>query len=258
MPSAGARTRAFPKGFSQEAVEHRLEATRSVSAAVKSLRLSRHNPLLCGRNPDLEVGEPLTTTISQPASLALMLDAAKTGDTPIAMLTRRLAAGEEAAFREFHAEYFVRLFRYLIVCTRGDEEAARDALQETLIRLVRHVRCFDEKKAFWDWLTVLARSAAADGGRRRSRYGSLLARFALTGAPAPEPPPMNGTMHEALERSLEELAPEDRALLARKYEEGVGVRQIAAESGTTESAVESRLVRIRRHLRLLIFKQLEP
>jgi len=65
-------------------------------------------------------------------------------------------------------------------------------------------------------------------------------------------------MHEALERSLEELAPEDRALLARKYEEGVGVRQIAAESGTKESAVESRLVRIRRHLRLLIFKQLEP
>ena len=66
-----------------------------------------------------------------------MLDAASTGETAIAALTGRLAAGDEAAFREFHAAYFPRLFRYLIVCARGDEEAARDALQETTPRRMR-------------------------------------------------------------------------------------------------------------------------
>jgi DNA-directed RNA polymerase specialized sigma24 family protein len=64
-------------------------------------------------------------------------------------------------------------------------------------------------------------------------------------------------MHEALERGLEELPPDDRALLARKYEEGAGVRQIAMDSGTSESAVESRLVRIRRQLRMIIFRKLD-
>jgi RNA polymerase sigma-70 factor (ECF subfamily) len=185
-----------------------------------------------------------------------MLEAALPGDSAIAALTRRMATGDEAAFRDFHAEYFSRLFRYLIVCCRGDEEAARDALQETMVRVVRHVRCFQDEKAFWDWLTVLARSAAVDGGRKRSRYGNLLTRFARTTVPTPVPP-MNGAIHEALERGLEELPPDDRALLFRKYEEGAGVRQIALDSGTSESAVESRLVRIRRQLRELIFLQLK-
>ncbi len=187
-----------------------------------------------------------------------MLDALPHAEPPIALLTRRLAAGEEEAFREFHAAYFRRLFRYLIVCTRGNEEAARDALQETLIRVVRHVRRFDDEKAFWDWLTVLARSAAADGGRRRSRYGDLLSRFARWSAPEAVPLRINGEIHEALENALKQLRPEDRVLLARKYDEGAAVRAIATENGTTESAVESRLVRIRRQLRSLIFQQLKP
>jgi len=187
-----------------------------------------------------------------------MLDAASTGETAIAALTGRLAAGDEAAFREFHAAYFPRLFRYLIVCARGDEEAARDALQETMVRLVRHVRRFDDEQVFWDWLTVLARSAAADGGRRRTRYLAFLSRFAKTAAVIPvEPPPINGAMHEALKRGLEQLTQQDRALLVRKYDEGAGVRDIAREAGTTESAIESRLVRVRRALRELMFKHLE-
>jgi RNA polymerase sigma-70 factor (ECF subfamily) len=185
-----------------------------------------------------------------------MLEAALPGDSSISLLTRRMAAGDERAFREFHGEYFARLFRYLIVCARGDEEAAREALQETLVRVVRHVRCFHDEKAFWDWLTVLARSAAADGRRKRSRYGDLLARFARSSVAVPEPP-INGAIHEALERGLAELPPDDRALLFRKYEEGAGVRQIALDSGTSESAVESRLVRIRRQLRELTFLQLK-
>src|ERR1051325_3867078 len=81
-------------------------------------------------------------------------------------LTRRLAAGEEAAFREFHVAYFDRLLRYLLVVARGDEDAARDALQETFVRVVRHAKRFDCEDAFWSWLTLLARSAAADGGRK--------------------------------------------------------------------------------------------
>ena len=52
----------------------------------------------------------------------------------VAALTRALARGDEAAFREFYGAYFDRLLRYLLVVTGGDETAAREALQLTLVR----------------------------------------------------------------------------------------------------------------------------
>jgi DNA-directed RNA polymerase specialized sigma24 family protein len=108
---------------------------------------------------------------------------------PIAALTRRLAAGEEDAFREFHAQYFDRLHEFLLVVARGQEHEAREALQETLVRVARRARTFDDEDAFWCWLKAVARNAARDAGRKRTRCCKLLPALS---APLrqPHPPPM--------------------------------------------------------------------
>src|SRR5436190_1528005 len=95
-----------------------------------------------------------------------------------AALTSGLAAHEEDAFRQFQAAYFDRLLRYHLVIAHGDEHAAQEALQETLLRVARHARRFDDAGTFWCWLTVLARSAAADSGRKRNRYWRLISSYA--------------------------------------------------------------------------------
>src|SRR5206468_7284685 len=87
-----------------------------------------------------------------------------------------VAKGDEGAYRQFHEAYFGRLLGYLRVVT-GDEQLAREALQATLLRVVRHARRFESEEAFWSWLTVLARSSAADERRRSNRYASFLDRF---------------------------------------------------------------------------------
>src|SRR5438034_3100709 len=104
--------------------------------------------------------------------------AGKADEKEIRELTSGLAVGDEEAFREFHAAYFGRLLRYLFVVTHGDEQAAHDALQETMTRVVRYARRFDSEEAFWSWLTVLARSAVSDAGRKRSRYWRLIKDYA--------------------------------------------------------------------------------
>jgi hypothetical protein len=72
-------------------------------------------------------------------------DAAATGASvpTLSALTRRMAGGAEDAFREFHAAWFQRLFRYVFVLMRGNEAAACDVTQETLLRVVRHIRAFE-------------------------------------------------------------------------------------------------------------------
>lgn len=170
----------------------------------------------------------------------------------VAELTARLALGEEAAFREFHAAYFAPLSRYVLVLMRGDEAAARDVTQETLLRVVRYVKRFAEEGVFWDWLARLARTAAADHGRKSSRYRRLLALFAWQ-QPREMAPPGDNTIAQALASALAAIPADEQALLAKKYDQHTSVRDIAAASGLSETAVESRLARIRRALRDAVF-----
>lgn len=200
--------------------------------------------------------------MSRPSTAAdSVASAANVVQADIAALTERLAAGNEDAFRQFHAAYFDRLMRYLIVVTRGDEEAARDALQETFMRVVRHARRFDSEAAFWSWLTVLARSAALDGGRKRQRYWQTLRNYAHSLFHSNATPDSNDNFEEQLlTLSLEglgALSAEDRELVEGKYLRGASVRELAVASGLSEKAVESRLGRARRLLRERVLKGLK-
>ncbi len=174
-------------------------------------------------------------------------------------LTACMAANDESAYRAFFDLYLGRLKRYLLVVTSGQEEAAHEALQLTLLRVVRHIRRFDSEAVFWSWLTVLARSSVVDEERKRQRYWAALDRFcwwskarqAITSDEAED------RLQGLLEEGLAALPAEDRALIKQKYYDSRSVKDLAAEHATTESAMESRLVRIRRKLKEAIVAQLK-
>ena len=187
--------------------------------------------------------------------------AASAVQTSIRALTRGLAAGDEEAFREFHSAYFNRLLRYLFVATKGDEHAAREALQETMTRVVRYARPFDSEEVFWSWLTALARSAIVDAGRKRQRYWRLLKGYALFWH-APEPQLVNQSdtdeyLNELLQEGLKHLDSVDRSLVEGKYLGKSSLRELADQFGLTERAVESRLLRARRQLKTELLKRLK-
>jgi RNA polymerase sigma factor (sigma-70 family) len=176
----------------------------------------------------------------------------------IPRLTRRMAKGEEEAYHCFHDAYYTRLLAYLLVLTR-DEQLARDALQATLLRVVRHAKRFESEDAFWSWLTVLARSSVSDERRRSTRYFSFLERFFHHRTIEDQAPIEQNTspLEERLNTALDALEPEDRQLLERKYLSGEPVRQIAQTIRLSEKAVESRLVRVRQKLREMMLAQLK-
>lgn len=185
---------------------------------------------------------------------------AETSDNPsaagsIALLTQRMAAGDEEAFRRFHQLYFDRLYQFLLAVARGRDQEARDALQETFVRVARSARRFESEEVFWCWLKAVARNAARDAGRKQRRYFDFLQRFALN----PPVQPNGCDLGAVLEECLGELNPADRELIESKYLNGETVRELSAVEGTTEKAVESRLMRLRRRLRERLLEKLrEP
>jgi len=177
----------------------------------------------------------------------------------VAALTRRMKEGDEMAYRTFYDTYYSRLWRYLLVVTSGNEEASSEALQAALVRVVRYIKVFPDDTAFWGWLTVLARSALSDQSRGRRRYLAFLDHFtrhAQLQQVLPDQPAADSKLLTLLETNLAEMPSEERELVEAKYFESRSVREIAQGLGTTEKAVESRLVRVRRKLKAAVLEGL--
>jgi RNA polymerase sigma-70 factor (ECF subfamily) len=201
---------------------------------------------------NVQSSEPCPATADEPPQGAL--------DIP--GLTRRMAGGDEMAWRMFYNAYFDRLWRYLLVVAAGNEDTAREALQLALVRAARHIKVFPDEHVFWSWLTVLARSAFADETKKQRRYFSFLDRFTgqsdiqLDGTGDIQ---ANDQLKNLLERHVALLSPDERIVIEQKYFAHRAVREIAHELQTTEKAVESKLSRIRKKLKDAVLADLnEP
>jgi RNA polymerase sigma-70 factor (ECF subfamily) len=199
---------------------------------------------------DIQTSSPRFAAADRPAH--------ETPDSPV--LTRAMAGGDETAYRIFYDVYFDRLLRYLLVVTGGNEEAASEALQLALVRVVRHVKVFETEAIFWSWLTVLARSALADESRKRRRYFSFLEKFTRhqeTGPGAMNNGEADEQLRALLARKLIALPDDEWQLVKQKYILRQSVREIADGQQTTEKAVESKLSRVRRKLKDAVLAELK-
>jgi RNA polymerase sigma-70 factor, ECF subfamily len=167
-------------------------------------------------------------------------------DRDLASLTRALVRGDEAAWVQFHGDYSSRIHRYLLVLLKGDPDAAAEVLQVTFTRIARHMRGFEDEAALWHWLARIARTCAIDELRKRGRREESLRDFSNVPEPAPAD---DGPWAEVLHQGLLQLDGAESDLLRRKYVEGMSVRELAAASGDSEKATESKLTRARNRLR---------
>ena len=166
-----------------------------------------------------------------------------------------MARGDREAFDLFYHEYFYRIYRYLLVMAGGQEEPAREALQEGMIRIVRYMKPLPDAGALWNWLRRVLRSAFIDQLRRAGEAEALALEQA--GEPAArEPDDADEVLLEHLRACLAGLPAGERRLVEGKYLEGRSYAELAATAGLTERAVESRLARARRKLRAGVARRL--
>ena len=89
--------------------------------------------------------------------------------TPLLLATIRAAqAGDQRAFEDLMiaSQQRVAVLAWRIL---GDREEVKDAVQETFIRLFRHLRRYDERRDFFGWLFRIAVNVCRDLERRRRR-----------------------------------------------------------------------------------------
>jgi RNA polymerase sigma-70 factor (ECF subfamily) len=214
------------------------------------------------------VGEgTMNTTNNQAALHGRMLNAragshrprvleGKKAPSAVHDMTARIARGDHEAFDRFYSDYFPRLHRYLLVASGGKEETVKDTLQETMMRVIRHMKPFNEPDHLWNWLRRIARTALIDQLRKGKKRPSEVPLLFPEGLPVEGGKDPDHELKGHLLASLARLDEGERAMVEAKYFHNKSYEDLAKDGKTTPKAVESRLARIRKKLKNTILERL--
>ncbi len=152
-------------------------------------------------------------------------------------------------------QYQHRLLRYLIYLS-GNRELAEDLFQETWIRVLERGHQYDGKHEFSTWLYSVARNLTIDYLRKKSPVSldALMEdRLLQDKDHAPLEPPDTKPMawevvqqHEQAERinaALIGIPAEYREAIVLRFQDGLGLEEIAAVIAAPLGTVKSRLYR---------------
>lgn len=167
-------------------------------------------------------------------------------------MTQAIARGDDQAFKEFYDAYFLRIYRYLLVLNSGKEDLVADALQDCMIRIVRHMKPFQDSGALWNWIRSLAKSAFIDQVRKRNRSRAELPLV----SELKEREDGDTELKEQLRACLKDLKPQEKRMIEGKYFLGKTYEELAKEERVTPKAIESRLARIRAKMRQRMLESL--
>jgi RNA polymerase sigma-70 factor (ECF subfamily) len=184
-----------------------------------------------------------------------MLKNAAAGD---AELIASMLKGDEVAFRQFFEGYFPRLYRFATPRVGGDTDAAKEVVQETLIKAMRNLSTYRGEAALFSWLCQICRRQIVDYLRAQKRHSDQILlvedsdemRAVLESIAGPvSDEPGHGYNAEETRRLVQSVL--DRLpnrygdVLEWKYVEGRSVEEIAQALGVGQIAAQSLLARAR-------------
>lgn len=185
-------------------------------------------------------------------------------------LVRALQRGDDAAFASLvrdHGAPLLATARRML----GNEDDARDALQEAFLSAFRAIKSFEEKSRLGTWLHRITVNAVLMKLRTRRRCcersaEELLPKFTGDGHHVEPPCPWSDRAVRALQskessallwRAIDQLPPQFREVIVLRDIEGLSTEEAGVHLGITKNAVKIRLHRARQSLRTLLDDCLE-
>jgi RNA polymerase sigma-70 factor (ECF subfamily) len=173
-------------------------------------------------------------------------------------------AGEKRAFGELVERYQNRLLNF-VYRTTGDRERAEDLVQETFIRVYRHLHRFDQSKKFSTWAYTIASNLAKNELRNRSRnplvlFQTLRKNWDADTRPLewedntyrPDDLFRKRHLKSLVDSAVEQLPEHHRSVFVLREMEGKTYEEIAEITGANLGTVKSRLNRARNNFAQLI------
>ena len=164
--------------------------------------------------------------------------------------------GRQAAYREFLARHRETVFR-LVRATIGDSHEALDVTQEVFVSAFAALKRYDSDRPFVVWLKRIAINKCRDWARRRAVRSFFTRAKPLEDAPdvgdeaaSPEQQASDRMELQRVYEAMRKLPANLREVLVLRGVEGASQAETAGILGLSGKAVETRLHRARKLLRV--------
>jgi RNA polymerase sigma-70 factor (ECF subfamily) len=177
--------------------------------------------------------------------------------------------GERSRFRELVERYDQKLLNFINRII-GDRERSEDLVQETFIRVYKHLGRFDREKKFSTWVYTIASNLAKNELRNRTRNPIVLLENLVQdwdddhrplefadSSNRPDDLFMKRHLRETVEKAVEKLPAHHRLVFILRETEGKSYEEIAEITGCSLGTVKSRLNRARNNFAAIVAPMLE-
>ncbi len=142
---------------------------------------------------------------------------------------RRCLNGEDEAFTELVEHYRERAY-WVAYGNVGDQEVARDLVQDAFVRVYKSLHQFDLDRSFKPWFYQIVRNLCVDWLRKNGRYNEISMEHMGPqdgGEPSPDTESHNREMRERVHEVLQELPEKYRLVLTLREFENLDCKEIA-------------------------------
>jgi RNA polymerase sigma-70 factor (ECF subfamily) len=192
----------------------------------------------------------------QPNPNPAAADAALTDEEIVA----RVRGGQPRLFELLMRRHNQRVYRAARAILRDDGEA-EDVMQDAYVRAYGHLHEFEGRARFSTWLTRIAVHEALARARRGRRFQPLDQETQSMPTLPRSSPEQLASDHEVsavLERAIDSLSDEFRAVFVLRAVEEMSGAETAECLGISEETVKTRLFRARARLQETLLQAFEP
>lgn len=162
---------------------------------------------------------------------------------PIALLIARAQSGDADAFDQL---MICNERRVVAIAWRllGNRDDARDAAQETFLRVYRHLHKFDLERDFGGWLYRIAVNVCRDQARKRKTVTSLEDETEAAGLATEdglENRILQSQQRALVIKALSSLSQKERAAVVLRDLEGLATEEVARILGSTPTTIRSQI-----------------
>jgi RNA polymerase sigma-70 factor, ECF subfamily len=175
-------------------------------------------------------------------------------------LIEQAKEGDQSAFQALIFKYD-RAILGLSLRLLGNREAAKDAYQETFLKVFRTIGQFHRQSSFYTWIFRIATNVCIDRLRKSKKPGQDVridndrskSRTPLTDLPVgsfQDNPAraLHALLHERICRVLNTLSANERLVFELKHYQGLKLKQIGEMIGSDENTIKDCLFRVIRKL----------
>ncbi|MDR2680183.1 MAG: RNA polymerase sigma factor [Tannerella sp.] len=168
----------------------------------------------------------------------------------------KIRQGDTGCFALILERYGEQVFS-LIVKIVGNREDAEELTQDVFVKAFRSLSSFRGDSSFSTWIYRIAYNLAVSAVRKKKTDCVPADERLLSDVPDEPDETMFGTADTderlaCLHLAMEQLTPEERAMIMLFYKDNRSMEEIAVITGLTETNVKTKIFRIRKKLFVLI------